>query len=466
MAKRNELPALAASLLITLALLGGGGWWLSKKFFGTTGIGPNITQTNRANDAAVAGADGSSGSSILPESASADKQSGLAALAAGDYATAQTEFAAALKANRNDPESLIYLNNAKIGEAQAYTIAVSVPVGSAINPASEMMRGAAQAQTDINEQGGIAGKPLKVLLLDDQDDPAAASAIATELVNDKDVLGVVGHYSSGTTLEAAKVYEAGKLTLISPTSTAVKIADAGDYIFRTVPSDRLAAATLSRYALNQLKKTKAAVFYAGDSTYSQSIKSEFTTELLSNGGEVVSEFDVVQSGFSAGRAVEEAKSAGAEVIMMALTNATLDTANQIISINQQQIPMLGGDSMYDYEVLDVSRQNALGLTVAVPWHILSHEQTPFVRESRQLWGGDISWRTATAYDAVMALAAGLKANPTREGLAAALSSNLNIEGATAPIRFLPTGDRNEPSQLVQVQPGNRSGTGYDYIPVQ
>ncbi|MGB7086032.1 MAG: ABC transporter substrate-binding protein [Phormidesmis sp.] len=484
MAKRNELPALVVSLLITVALIGGGAWWLKGRFWGDAGPtavpgetaqsnGGNANsgsaggQNGRSGQVNVANADGRSGRSILPEAASETKQSGLDALAAGDYAVAQREFEQAISENRNDPETLIYLNNAKIGDAPAYTIATSVPAGTVINPALEIMRGVAQAQTDINQAGGINGTPLKVLVLNDDASPDRAAEIAANLVEDEDVLGVVGHFASDTTLAAAAEYEKGGLTMISPTSTAVKIANAGDYIFRTVPSDRLAAATLSRYVLNTLNKQQAVVFYTGESTYSQSVRSEFTTELLSNGGAVVAEFDIDKPGFSAGKALQEAEAEGADVIMLALTVDTVGTANRIISVNQGSLPMVGSDGLYNPNVLDEGRANALGLTVAVPWHILSNEQNPFVTESRRLWGGDVNWRTAMAYDATLTLAAAITQEPTRAGVAAALAdSDFRAEGATGTISFFPTGDRNQPSQLVTVVEGDRSGSGYDYVPVR
>lgn len=471
MSKRNELPALIATLLITAGLIGGGAWWLINQMEerGVVVVQPDTGQQpiNRAQTP-LAGADGSSGKSILPGTVSEAKQNGLDALAARDYATAKAEFEAALEENRNDPESLIYLSNAKIGDDQAYVIAASVPAGAVIDPALEMLRGVAKAQLDINAAGGIDGTPLKVLLIDDEGSAEKAKEIAAELVADTDVLGVVGHFSSDTTLAAAEVYQSDGLTMISPTSTAVKITDAGDYIFRTVPSDRLASATLARYVINELNQQKAAVFYSSGSTYSRSVKSEFTTELLSNGGEVVTEFDIDEPGFSAGRAVQEAKAEGAKVIMLALTVATVDTSIQIINVNQGDLPLVGSDGLYNPKVLDVGRRNALGLTVAVPWHILSHEQSPFVTESRNLWGGDVSWRTATAYDATKALAAAIGEDPTRVGVQAALStSGFNVEGATDPVKFFPSsGDRNQPSQLVKVVPGKAAGGEYVYEPVQ
>lgn len=472
MAKRNELPALVASLVVTVALIGGGAWWLKGQFLdpsnpGSSNPGSGNPVSRSASGIDTAGADGSSGQSVLPDDVSEAKQKGLDALTAGNYEAAQSEFTAALQAQRNDPETLIYLNNARIGDKSAYTIATSVPAGTVINPALEILRGVAQAQTEINEQGGIDGTPLKVLILNDNGSNEQAAAIATALVKDKDVLGVVGHFASDTTLAAAEVYEAGKLTMISPTSTAVKIANAGDYIFRTVPSDRLAAATLSRYVVNTLDKTQAVIFYVGESTYSQSVRSEFTTELLGNGGSVVAEFDTSRPGFSAGRALQEAKDKGAEVIMLALTVDTVGTSNRIINVNQRSLPMVGSDGLYNPNVLDEGRENALGLTVAVPWHILSNQQRLFVRESRQLWGGDVNWRTAMAYDATLTLAEAIAADPTRAGVAAALSEpSFNLQGATGTVSFFPTGDRNQPSQLVTVIEGNRSGSGYDFVPVQ
>ncbi len=469
MAERNELPALVASLLLTAALLGGGAWWLKSNVFNGSSPSGDAAQVSSAQAGAQtgsAGADGTSGRSILSESVSEAKQKGLDALAKKDYATAQTEFEAALKEKRNDPEALIYLNNAKIGNGKAYSIAVSVPAGSKINPALEMLRGVAQAQSDINEAGGISGQPLRVLIMDDNGNKDTAAAVADELVKNKDVLGVIGHYSSDASLAAAEVYESGKLAMISPTSTAVKIADAGDYIFRTVPSDRLAASVTARYVLSTLNRKQAVVFYTSESAYSNSVKSEFTTELLSNGGQVVADFDVSASGFSVSQAIKTAQENGADVIMLDLNADTLDTALQVISVNQKQLPMVGGDSMYDPKILDIGQANAEGLTVAVPWHILSHESSPFATESKQLWGGNVSWRTAMAYDAAQTLAAGIAKDPTRAGVQAALSaSGFSVQGATNKVSFFPTGDRNQPSQLVQIVPGNAAGGNFTYEPI-
>ena len=400
---------------------------------------------------------------LLSENVSAAKQRGLEALSRENYAQAVEYFSEALAENKNDPESLIYLNNARIGNRSGHTVALVVPSGSSQSVAAELMRGVAQAQSEKNERRKT---PLKVLLVNDSDDIDTARGYATSFADNESVLGVIGHYSSGTTLAASEIYEASGLPMITPTSTSVDIASAGGYIFRTVPSDRLMAATLSRYVLNDLNANQAVVFSSGESAYSDSVRSEFTTELISNGGRVVASYDVSQQDFDANQALERARRNGADVIMLALNTSTLEIANQIIRANQRELPMVGGDSLYSPVVLSEIGDSALGLTVAIPWQILAHTESSYVNESRQLWGGDVNWRSAMAYDAFSAIDAAADDNPTRSEIAANLGgSGFTAEGATDPIRFLPTGDRNQSSELVTVVEGNRSGTGYDYEPV-
>ena len=465
---------LLASFLGAIAFSGWVGWWTRGQYL-TRETPEPLPEASLVNDSEppfdsldTTGADGSSGKSLLARRVSSAKRTGLTALSTGDYDAAVDAFNKALKADRNDPETRIYLNNATVGQNPAHTIAVSMPISQVENPALEVLRGVAQVQTEVNATGGINGTPLKVLIFDDGGDPLKAKAIATALVADKNVLGVVGHYSSDTSLAASEVYQPGKLPMVSPISTAVKLSDAGEYIFRTVPSDRLAAETLALHAL-EAGRQSAAVFYTSESAYSRSLQSEFTTAFVANGGKVIAEVDTSQPDFNAKTALAEAKSQDAEVIMLAMTIDTADTSLDIIAANRRSLPMVGGDDLYDPKILTQGKKDSLGLTVAVPWHIRNHLRSRFVKASRGLWGGDVNWRTVTGYDAATALVEGIRSDiePSRSQIAEAMrASDFSIEGATEPILFFRSGDRNQPSQLVEVVPGNRSGAGYDYMPLQ
>ncbi|MEH2398615.1 ABC transporter substrate-binding protein [Nostoc sp.] len=465
MSQKNETTILALALLLTVGIVGGGLWWF------TNGSGFKIDNTIISNQET-----GSNPSlenrisfgekTLTPGDISPAKKEGVQAIAAKSYDKAIANFTAALKLNRNDPEALIFLNNARIG-SKSYTIVASVPFGTDPNISLEILRGIAQAQNQINRSGGVKGVPLKVGIANDDDKPEISKQIASSLVSNSEVLGVVGPNTSDSTLAAGTIYNSGQLVAISPTSTSVKISNFSHYVFRTVPSDFMAARSLANYMVKTLQKKNAVVFFNSESNYSQSLKSEFVSSVSLEGGQVSSEFDLSKVDFSAAKSLEQATKQGAEVLMLAANTETLDKGLQVVQINQKRLTLLAGDDVYTVKTLEIGREQATGMVLAVPWHIDSDPKSDFPQKSRQLWGGDVSWRSALSYDATVALIEALKRNPTRSGVQQALaSSDFSATGASGTIRFLASGDRNAPVQLVKIVPGSRSGTGYDFEPVR
>jgi branched-chain amino acid transport system substrate-binding protein len=247
MSQKNETAVLFLALLITVGLVGGGAWFLKENIWPQNSQegGNSIQPNNKLITDRI-----SFGEKILSAiEASPTKKEGITALASGNYSRAIPNLEAALKLNKNDPETLIFLNNARIGTAKNYTIVASVPLGTDPNGSLEILRGIAQAQHEINATGGIKGVPLKVGIANDDNNPEVAQQIANVLVKNQEVLGVVGPYASDVTLAAGTVYTRGQLVAISPISTSVKISNFSRYIFRTVPSDFMAARALAKYFL-------------------------------------------------------------------------------------------------------------------------------------------------------------------------------------------------------------------------
>ncbi|NEQ25749.1 MAG: ABC transporter substrate-binding protein, partial [Microcoleus sp. SIO2G3] len=226
MSQKNESLVLFISLIVTILLLGTGLWWLRSRSDIKLWSSPPSSQDSADKEQAISTRLSTGERILTPGTASNNKQSGVAALAAGNYEKAIADLEAALKENRNDPEALIYLNNARIGKQKAYTIAAVVPMGgSNPNNALEMLRGFAQAQNEVNQSGGINGVPLKLLFANDDDNSETAKQIATTLVKNPEILAVTGHWTSDVSLEAASVYDSGKLVFIAPVSTTVKLSN-------------------------------------------------------------------------------------------------------------------------------------------------------------------------------------------------------------------------------------------------
>jgi branched-chain amino acid transport system substrate-binding protein len=406
---------------------------------------------------------------FFPEDGTQSKADAIAASASGNLSQAQTFLERSLRQKPNDPESVIYRNNFRAAARNPLTIAVSIPVSTDANGSREILRGVAQAQSEINAAGGIEGRPLKVMIASDDNDVETAQQVAHSLVNLPEVLGVVGHYASSVTLATADIYSNGELVAISPISSTVQLSNKSPYVFRTVPSDYISARALTDYMLKTLKRKKAVVYFNSQSDYSKSLKGEFSTAIALQGGQVVAEYDLANSQVSLRSSLTAANQRGAEAIMLASNTSSLDQALQVVQLNNNRLPILGGDDVYTPKTLEIAGEKGRDLVVAVPWHILASGLESFAQRSRKLWAGDVNWRTATAYDATQALGVALQKTQNRAGVQKALRSpNFASSGASQTVSFMPSGDRNAPVQLVKVVENDRStngGYGYSFTPI-
>ena len=118
------------------------------------------------------------------------------------------------------------------------TIATAGPMtGQYASFGAQMKAGAEQAVEDINAAGGVNGEKLVLEIGDDACDPKQAVAVANQMVGKKIAL-MAGHFCSGSSIPASKVYEEEGIVMISPASTNPKFTDeGGPNVFRVCGRD-------------------------------------------------------------------------------------------------------------------------------------------------------------------------------------------------------------------------------------
>jgi ABC-type branched-subunit amino acid transport system substrate-binding protein len=342
----------------------------------------------------------------------------------------------------NDPEARIYLNNAN-AEADSnfipIRIAVSVPISRTASTYSsnspsiegaldskETLLGVAIAQEEINATPKADNiNPLKLVIGiadDGANDDTGAGKVAKFFVENLDVLGVIGHSTSGATQVANSEYEGGKLVAISPQSTAVRQSkdhksrfSIGEYIFRTSPTDAVVFSNLIKNLPGS--SPKIALLYESGSPYSLSFRDLFIEELKSRQGSVVVECNLTGANCPSGFAdqfIAIAEDAGAEALLLVPSsqNSSDERTNKIIgAAKQANLLLLGGDSMYKQRYQE--NPNAEGMIVAVPWYRKDGAPSEFEDKANDLFAPaqkkvGVSWRSAMSYDATQALAKGLR----------------------------------------------------------
>jgi branched-chain amino acid transport system substrate-binding protein len=154
--------------------------------------------------------------------------------------------------------------------------------GSNAAAGEQMKIGAQQVVEDLNRAGGVLGRQLALELGDDACDPRQAVSVANQL-SGRRVAMVAGHYCSGSSIPASKVYAEEGVLQISPASTNPKFTDeggwntfrtcgrddqqgqiAGAYIARTFPGKRVAILHDNQaYGKGLADETKKALNAAG-----------------------------------------------------------------------------------------------------------------------------------------------------------------------------------------------------------
>lgn len=382
-----------------------------------------------------------------------DSTAGAAAITRGDYTGAATSFRQAVGSGRSEPEPQIYLNNAIANtKGNPYTLAVVVPVEGRTDPAKQILRGVADAQEKFNQEGGADGRLLEIAIVNDGNDKDTAIQVATELAKIPNLLGVIGHNSSSVSLAALPTYEKAGIAMISPTSSSTELSSPS--FLRTIPSDIETGKRLALYTQNRLKADPVAIFYDASSSYSISLLNAFKKEFT---GTVASEIDLSAENLDFGRVLSDLPPA----VSTALLFPSTGTAPRAVGIARanferpadQRLQLLGGDSLYDSTTLTEGGPAVEGLVLAVPWFA----NTPYAKTAEQRWGGRVSWRTASSYDATLALTEVLSDQASKDGVLEAVKKVQIPSAKTSgnPLAFEDSGNRTEDPLLVKaVRGGN------------
>lgn len=93
----------------------------------------------------------------------------------------------------------------------------------------------------VNAKGGINGKKVELLVKDTAGNPEKAISLAKQLLEEENVLAVLGPSSSGETMAVKKIFEDAKTPLISCAAAEVIVNPLASWVFKTPQNDSSAA---------------------------------------------------------------------------------------------------------------------------------------------------------------------------------------------------------------------------------
>lgn len=284
---------------------------------------------------------------------------------------------------------------------------------------------------------------------DDQALPDVGVAVARRLVNDPDVLAIVGHFNSGVTIPTSEVYKDVNLAMVSPGSTNPRVTERGlPNVNRVCGRDDVQGPVGAEFAVKDLKAQRILVIH-DKTAYGQGIAQAFRDKVVELGGKVV--------GFIG---TEEKTNFQSLILQMRALKPDLvyfggiyDQGGVLLKqMRERKIDaiFMGPDGLESSAFIDIAQSAAAGAyytTVAGPV-----DKYPAAKEFADRFTARFGRAPEAfalyAYDAAQVVLAGIEAaieanggrRPTRAQVAEAVRK-VSIEGITGPIAFNENGDR-------------------------
>ena len=328
--------------------------------------------------------------------------------------------------------------------------------GAASSYGEQIARGFDLAVEQINATGGVAGRKLRLLYRDDSTNPEIGLAALRQLVEHERVSTVLGAVSSTVTLRLAPYCERHHVVLVSPSASAPQLTEAGEYIFRTYPSDVLEGASMADFA-RDLGLDRVAVL-AVDNEYGGSLARAFAERLGASGGSVVASLTFPEGDKTAiADAVAALPALAPRGVYIPAYVSDLATALRLLRETRLR-PIVLGTSVAAPELIRAAGPAAENLVFPMSDFDATADSAAvrsFAAAFAARYGAEPDVYAAHAYDTVRVLAAAV----TRAGswdaddIRDALLHIDNYEGATGRLAFDRKGDVVQYPRLYVVRGG-------------
>ncbi|HMP77554.1 MAG TPA: branched-chain amino acid ABC transporter substrate-binding protein [Kiritimatiellia bacterium] len=314
----------------------------------------------------------------------------------------------------------------------------------------EMIKlGAQMAVEEAQARFKNLGFDLQFTPQDDQAQPDVGVAVARRLINDPDVLALVGHFNSGVTIPTSEVYKDSNLAMVSPGSTNPRVTERGlNNVNRVCGRDDVQGPVGADFAINDLKAKRILVIH-DKTAYGQGIAQAFRDKATALGVKPVG-FLGTEEKTNFQSLIQQMRVFKPDLVYF---GGIYDQAGVLLKQMRERgvtATFLGPDGLESSAFIDIAQNAAKGAyytTVAGPVEKYPAAQT-FADTFRARFGRTPEAYALYAYDAANVVLAGIEraiaANggkkPSRLQVATAVRA-VELTGITGPIAFNENGDR-------------------------
>ena len=331
--------------------------------------------------------------------------------------------------------------------------AIYALTGVAAEQNAPSVQGVRIAVAELNRRGGLLGRNVELLVLDNQSTPIGSFA-AAEQARDQGVAAIIGAAWSTHSLAIAKVAQAAGIPMVSSYSTSPALTRIGNYVFRVCYTDDFQGAVLARFASNELKAHTAVIFTDITSDYSIGLSQIFRANFEQQGGVILNEISYKLKQPDYTPEIQQVKGLKADVVLLSGHYESGRIAKELQQAGIGAIP-LGGDGWVDGPFLETGGKGLRRGYFSTHWaeQVESPRSLDFVHTYKPL--GAFGTGTALAYDATMVVADAIRRAGSTESKAVrdALQATRAYPGITGSITFDAQGDPMKSVVIMEISEG-------------
>ncbi|WP_239689682.1 branched-chain amino acid ABC transporter substrate-binding protein [Aquitalea pelogenes] len=297
---------------------------------------------------------------------------------------------------------------------------------------------------DINAKGlVVGGQKIRFELVseDDQADPRIGTQAAQRLV-DAGVKAVIGHFNSGVSIPASRIYSEAGIPQLSVSTNPAYTQQGYKTTFRLVGSDSQIGGSLGQFAVKTLKATRI-VAIDDRTAYGQGIADEFVKAVTANGGKVARREFTTDKATDFTSILTAVKAINPEVIFYGGADAQAAPMAKQLKRLGLKARLMGGDMMNTPTFIQLAGADAAGHYSAVAGGVLTARPAGKAFETRYKarFHQDVVLLGPQFYDGVMLVAEAMKqAGSVEPAKYLPKLAAIRYSGVTADFAFAPNGN--------------------------
>lgn len=204
-------------------------------------------------------------------------------------------------------------------------------------------RGIAMAVAERNAAGGVLGKQIQIITVDDQSKNQEVNNCMKKLIEQDKVCAVLGEIASSNTIAAAPAAGRARIPLVTPGSTNPEVTKKNEYVFRVCFTDDFQGRAIAGFAYQTLGTHNAAIITDQASAYSINLSRTVKEEFERRGGKVVLEVSYKKTDSDYNAQVNQVIKAKPDVVFLTGYYTNVGNIVKLLREGGYTGPCVGGD---------------------------------------------------------------------------------------------------------------------------